>query len=87
DIALLQAEAEMPQKWNKKHGIEHIVDARLMLTRPAPGTAHTMGHHSLTTFSGCGSPLSPLGIIALPTIFPHTQGAVRIQPEFVVMEN
>ncbi|KAG0147289.1 hypothetical protein CROQUDRAFT_22378, partial [Cronartium quercuum f. sp. fusiforme G11] len=118
-------------EWNKKHGVEHIVDARLILTRPAPGTAHTMGHHSLTTviindkeanlvldsgascsvvgsrylseiipdwknkllpctstkFSGCGSPLSPLGIITTPTIFPHTQGAVRIQPEFVVMEN
>ncbi|KAG0139010.1 hypothetical protein CROQUDRAFT_24771, partial [Cronartium quercuum f. sp. fusiforme G11] len=131
DIALLQAEAEVPQQWNKKHGIEHIVDARLMLTRPIVGKAHTMGHHSLTTviinnkeaellldsgascsvvgsryleeivpdwkgklipctgtkFSGCGGLLFPLGIISLATIFPHTQGAVRIQPEFVVMEN
>ncbi|KAG0140712.1 hypothetical protein CROQUDRAFT_52838, partial [Cronartium quercuum f. sp. fusiforme G11] len=131
DIALLQAEAEVPQTWNKKHGVEHIVDARLMLTRPIAGKAHTMGHHSLTTviinnkeakllldsgascsvvgsrylneivpdwkdmiipctgtkFSGCGGLLFPLGIIMVATIFPHTQGAVRIQPEFVVMEN
>ncbi|KAG0140381.1 hypothetical protein CROQUDRAFT_100197 [Cronartium quercuum f. sp. fusiforme G11] len=49
DIALLQAEAEVPQTWNKKHGVEHIVDARLMLTRPIAGKAHTICHHSLTT--------------------------------------
>ena len=48
DIALLQAEAGIPQKWDRKHEIQHIAEARLMLTRPAVGRAHTVGHHSLT---------------------------------------
>ena len=131
DIALLQAEAEIPQKWDRKHEIQHIVEARLMLTRPAVGRAHTVGHHSLTLviinekevyllldsgascsvvgsrflteimpnwkqkvmpcsntrFSGCGSNLFPIGVIQVPVVFPHTQGSVRIQAEFVVMEN
>ena len=134
-IALLQAEADLPQVWDNKHVFPHVTDARLLLSRPAAGRAHTMGHHCMTKviipivtggkevellldcgascsvvgtryltevwpdwkdksmpcsntrFSGCGSSLFPVGVVPLPMIFPHTQGAVRIQPEFVVMEN
>ena len=131
DIAQLQAEAEVPQTTNTVNGLDHVSEARLLLTRPAAGKAHTIGHHSLTIviindkqtvlfldsgaacsvvgsrflsqvypswkeklmpcsdmrFSGCGSSLRPLGVVSLPVIFPHAQGSVRIQPEFVVMEN
>ena len=107
------------------------MDAILMLSKPAAGKAHTLGHHSPTLviiegkevyllldsgascsvvgskflseiipnwkeklmpcsntrFSGCGSNLFPLGVIPLAIIFPHTQGSMRMQVEFVVMEN
>ena len=134
-IALLQAEADIPQAWDYTQAIQHVTDARLLLTRPAAGRAHTLGHHCLTKviikvptgdkvvellldcgascsvvgrkyldevypewrekvmpcsntrFSGCGTNLFPIGVVQLPMIFPHIQGAVRIQPEFVVMEN
>ena len=131
NIAELQAEAGVPQMWDKKHTVQNVVDARLLLTRPAAGRAHIIGRHCLTmvmihekevyllldsgascpvvgvrylteifpnwrdhalpcsntTFPGCGSSLYPIGIVQLPVIFPHTQGSVRIQAEFVVMEN
>ena len=38
-------------------------------------------------FRGCSEPLEALGVIELPIIFPHSQGSVRIKPEFVVMKN
>ena len=134
-IALLQAKAEISQAWDYTQAIQHVTDARLLLTRPAAGRAHTLGHHCLTKviikvptgdkvvellldcgascsvvgrkyldevypewrekvmpcsntrFSGCSTNLFPIGVVQLPMIFPHNQGAVRIQPEFVVMEN
>ena len=134
-IGLLQAEAELPQVWDDTQTTRKVSDARLMLSRPAAGRAHTIGHHCLTRvkvtllkkeytvdllldsgaacsvvgskylnefypdwktkllpcsntkFSGCGSKLFPIGVIQLPMVFPHNQGSIRIQPEFVVMEN
>ncbi|KAG0145801.1 hypothetical protein CROQUDRAFT_45308 [Cronartium quercuum f. sp. fusiforme G11] len=49
DVAQLQAEAEIPQSWAGSKISKHVMDARQLLTRPAPGKAHTLGHHSLTT--------------------------------------
>ena len=131
NIGDLQAETELPQVWDKKNVIQHISDARLMLTKPAAGKAHMIGKHCLTmvmimdkevyllldsgascsvvgsryltdmfpnwrdydlpcsntTFSGCGSSLYPIAVVPLAVVFPRTQGSVRIQAEFVVMEN
>ena len=132
---MLQAEAGLPQVWDETQASKQVSDARLMLSRPAAGRAHTIGHHCLTRvkvtllkkeytvdilldsgaacsvvgsrylsgvypewktkllpcsntkFSGCGSKVFPVGVILLPMVFPHNQGSVRIQPEFVVMEN
>ena len=38
-------------------------------------------------FRGCSEPLEALGVIEMPIIFAHSQGSVRIKPEFVVMKN
>ncbi|KAI7959012.1 hypothetical protein MJO28_002803 [Puccinia striiformis f. sp. tritici] len=38
-------------------------------------------------FHSCSDQLLPLGVIDLPLIFPHTKGSVRVQTEFVVMQN
>lgn len=37
--------------------------------------------------SACGSSLFPVGVVPLPMIFSHTQGAVKIKPEFIVMDD
>ena len=38
-------------------------------------------------FSSCNSTLDPLGVIVLPLIFPHSKGSLRLDIEFVVMED
>lgn len=38
-------------------------------------------------FHSCSDQLQPLGVIEISLVFPHTQGSVRIQAQFVVMEN
>lgn len=38
-------------------------------------------------FSGVGSKLHALGVTSLPVIFPHVKQSIRINTEFVVMEN
>ena len=47
-IGMLQAEAGLPQAWDENQANEQVSDARLMLSRPAAGRAHTIGHHCLT---------------------------------------
>ena len=38
-------------------------------------------------FSSCNSTLEPLGVIELPLIFPHSKGSLRLNVEFVIMED
>ncbi|KAG0139975.1 hypothetical protein CROQUDRAFT_21492, partial [Cronartium quercuum f. sp. fusiforme G11] len=88
EISQLEAEAEVPQLSNLSTMSKHTTDARLMLSRPRPGRAHTtLLPCSNMTFSGCGSMLYPIGVFPTPIVFPHPQGNTRIQAEFVVIEN
>ena len=48
DIAQLQSELEIPQEWSGQTGINHVTEARQMMTRPALGKAHMLGSHALT---------------------------------------
>ena len=48
NIAQLQAETDIPQLWDRKQVVQHVTDARLLLTRPATGRAHMVGNHALT---------------------------------------
>jgi hypothetical protein len=38
-------------------------------------------------FSSCNSAMKPLGVIALPLIFPHSKGSLRLSIEFVVLQD
>lgn len=41
--AELQAEAEVPQMWDKQNAEQHVSDARISLTGLAAGRAHMIG--------------------------------------------
>lgn len=130
-LAEMQAKANLPQAWERSLGMKHVVDAKMLRSKPTRGKAHLSGTHSLARviingiervmlldggavcsvvgtsylneimpewrtkllpcfslqFKSCGGSLKPLGVIELSAIFPHTLGSVRIQAEFVVMEN
>ena len=60
DIEVVKADASLPQRWDPSKKLGHVVDARLLSSKPDRGKAYTAGESRFTTVLYEGKPVQIL---------------------------